>query len=96
MRKSDMQMPQAKLNNFDLISLAFKRGFTEREAMKQLSFMIVGVSCIIIGILLLIILNQAVWIQLYPYSPFVPIFAYGLAFFLLLLGLRFIVKGLRA
>ena len=63
--------------------------------MKQLSFIIVGVSFIIVGILLIIILAQTFWIQVYPYSPFVPILAYGFAFFLLLLGLRFMIKGLK-
>jgi len=64
--------------------------------MKQLSFILVGLSCIIVGILLIVILSQTLWIQLYPYSPFVPLALYGFAFFLLLLGLRFFVKGLRA
>ena len=63
--------------------------------MKQLSFIIVGLSYIIVGILLIIILSQMVWIQVYPYSLLIPILSYGLAFFLLLLGLRFLVKGLR-
>ncbi|MFX1465102.1 MAG: hypothetical protein ACFFA5_01330 [Promethearchaeota archaeon] len=64
--------------------------------MKQLSFMIVGLGCIIVGILLIVILSQALWIQVYPFSPLIPLALYGFAFFLLLLGLRFFVKGLRA
>jgi len=63
--------------------------------MRQLSFVIVGLSCIIVGILFIVILSQMVWIQLYPYSPFVPLALYAFSFFLLLLGLRFLVKGLR-
>jgi hypothetical protein len=62
---------------------------------KQLSFLIVGLGCIIVSIFLIIFLSQTVWIQLYPYSPFVQLALYGIAFFILLLGLRFFVKGLR-
>ena len=64
--------------------------------MKHLSFLVVGLSCIIMGIVGILILSQTLWIQVYPFSPFIPLALYGLAFFLLLLGLRFLVKGLRA
>jgi len=64
--------------------------------MRQLSFVIVGLSCIILSIVLIITLSQMVWIQVYPFSPFVPLALYAFAFFLLLLGLRFLVKGFRA
>jgi hypothetical protein len=64
--------------------------------MKNGRLMIVGGWHITISLILLTILTQTLWIQLFPFSPLISILAYGFAIFLLLLGVILIVKGLKA